>query len=253
MDSEAAIAEHDLDLALAAQLQAALLPRACPSDCPHQRAAARNRMCRSIGGDFYDFLRLNDDQIALAVGDVVGHGVRSSLIMAQIMGFLRFADKRRSRPPQMVAALNRMLIELGEKTGSVTPCSIIYGVIDAPTGLAVFVNAGHPRPFLCGDESCGVTHLHAHNILLGVEDFEPEEICLTFKPGQRLALYTDGLADAASPSGEPFGDERLREAICRQSASDPDQCADAVFAAVAAHRDGAAQLDDETIVVIDRV
>ena len=253
MDSKAAAIEHELDLALAAQLQAALLPRQCPSDCPHQRAAARNRMCRSIGGDLYDFLRLNDDQLALVIGDVVGHGVRSSLIMAQIMGFLRFADERRSRPPQMIAALNRMLIDLGEKTGSVTPCSIIYGVIDAPTGLAVFVNAGHPRPFLCDEKSCGVTHLRAHNILLGVEDFEPEEICLTFTPGQRLVLYTDGLADAANPSGEQFGDDRLHEAICRQTASSPDRCADAVFAAVAAYRDGADQLDDETIVVVDRV
>jgi len=80
--------EHELDLALAAQLQAALLPASCPSDCPHQSAAARNRMCGRVGGDFHDFLRINPDQTAILVGDVVGHGVRAALLMAKIMGFL---------------------------------------------------------------------------------------------------------------------------------------------------------------------
>ena len=67
--------EQEQDLALAAELQAALLPRACPSACPHHVAAARNRMCVGVGGDFYNFIRINEDQIALIIGDGVGHGV----------------------------------------------------------------------------------------------------------------------------------------------------------------------------------
>ena len=112
-------ASLDLDLALAAELQAALLPKSCPSDCPNHVAAARNRMCAGVGGDFYDFLRINDEQIALVIGDVVGHGVRASLIMAQIMGFLRSEPSRLPRPMQLVSSLNDMLIDLGDKIGSV--------------------------------------------------------------------------------------------------------------------------------------
>jgi sigma-B regulation protein RsbU (phosphoserine phosphatase) len=252
MDHAQARSEYELDLALAAELQAALLPRECPLDCPHQKAAARNRMCGSIGGDFHDFLRLNDDQVAVVIGDVVGHGIRSSLIMAQVTAFLRYAENRRARPAELVVALNRMLIDLGNRTDTVTSCSMIYGVIDAPTGLAIFINAGHPRPFLCNANEGTVSELVSHNFVLGVEEFEPEEICLTFEPGQRLVLYTDGLTDAENARQEHFGEERLHRLIREHTRSTPDQCADSIFAAVAGYRNGRKQIDDETIVVIDR-
>lgn len=245
--------ERELDLALAAQLQAALLPNSCP-DCTHQVAAARNRMCASVGGDFYDFIRLNDDQIALVIGDVIGHGIRASLIMAQIMGFLRSAGDVLARPVEVITSLNSMMIDLGDKTDTVISCSVLYGVIDAPTGLGVFVNAGHPHPFLCDRDECSVMALHSHNMVLGVEEeYEPTELCLTFVPGQRLILRTDGIEDAVDEQNEHFGPLRLHDAICRCVDKAPDQCADAVFAAVDEFRGDARQIDDETIVVIDRV
>ena len=243
--------EHDL--ALAAQLQAALLPERCPTDCPHQVAAARNRMCGHVGGDFHDFIRLNDDQVAIVIGDVVGHGVHASLVMAQIMGFLRSGDAGRARPVEIIRGLNRMLIELGRKTEMVISCSMFYGVLDAPTGLGVFVNAGHPRPFVCDRDKCSVLPLDGHDMLLGVEQFQPTELCLTFVPGQRFVLHTDGITDAANEHDEHFGQRRLHEVVSRHAGDGPEQCADAVFRAIDEFRGGAVQVDDETIVVIDRV
>ena len=163
--------EQELDLALAADLQSALLPKRCPTDCPHHVAAARNRMCGNVGGDFYDFIRINDEQIALVIGDVVGHGVRASLVMAQIMGFLRSGPAGLSRPAQMVMQLNRMLLDLGNSIDWVLPCSLIYGVIDAPSGVGLFVNAAHPRPFVCDRNKAAYLRLGQTNILLGVDDF----------------------------------------------------------------------------------
>ncbi|MFB3892259.1 MAG: PP2C family protein-serine/threonine phosphatase [Phycisphaerae bacterium] len=246
--------EHELDLALAAQLQAALLPKACPVDCVHQAAAARNRMCSTIGGDFHDFLRVNEDQVAILVGDVVGHGVRASLLMAQIMGFLRsLARDRLSRPTPVISDLNAMLIDLGERTGSVLSCSLFFAVIDAPTGVTFFVNAGHPRPLLFDRKQCQALPLGTKNMVLGVEPFAPEEDCITFTPGQRMVLYTDGVTDAANASGARFGEARLVEAINSHSDDGPDSCADAIFDAVAAFRGTRPQVDDETVVVIDRL
>lgn len=249
--TDEANSEHQLDLALAAELQAALLPRTCPTDCPHQVAAARNRMSATIGGDFHDFLRVNDEQIAMVVGDVVGHGVRSSLLMAQIMGYLRsIRPNIRSRPSEVIALLNRMLIDLGERTNSVLPCTLFYAVIDLPSGVCFFVNCGHPRPFLCTRDGIGT--LTSGNILLGVQPFDPVEDCITFEPGQRLVLYTDGIPDAADPSGQRFGDVRLRDVIGARLADNAKACADAIFDAVADFRSTAPQTDDETVVVIDR-
>jgi len=247
------LSEEQMDLKLAAELQAALLPDSCPLECEHQVAAARNRMCGSVGGDFYDFIRLNEDQSAVVIGDVIGHGVRAALLMAQIKGFLESDTQGRSRPLRMVSALNDMLCRLGDRTGSVMSCSMIYTVFDAPSGTCIMCNCGHPRPLLCEGDQCALAHLGGHDILLGIEPFEPTEICHTFLPGERLVLYTDGICDAANPQHHPFGDERLRRALRERGGASPQECADAVMQAVDAFRDGAAQIDDETIVVIDRV
>jgi serine phosphatase RsbU (regulator of sigma subunit) len=245
--------ESDVELALAAELQAALLPNACPDDCPHQVAAARNRMSGAVGGDFYTFLRLHRDQVAVLVGDVVGHGVHAALVMAQIMGYLRSRPGECARPQKAVSALNEMLLDLGRRTDTVIPCSLLYGVIDGPSGTSFFVNMGHPPPFLCKRDECRIMPLSAHNMILGVESFEPQETCHTFTPGERMVLYTDGLTDAADADGERFGTGRLHEAVNRYAGDDAQTCADGVFAAVAAFRGKALQSDDETIVVIDRV
>jgi sigma-B regulation protein RsbU (phosphoserine phosphatase) len=243
----------DLELALAAELQAALLPTTCPSHCAHQEAAARNRMCGGVGGDFYDFLHINDDQIAVVIGDVVGHGVRASLLMAKLMGYLRSAPPSRSRPSELIDDLNRMLLDLGNRLGQVVLCSLFYTVIDLPTGVAFFVNAGHPLPVLCDRRTCRVRHLGGQNILLGVEEFKPIEGCHTFTAGERLILHTDGLTDADNGRGQYFGDDRLQQCIMQGLGLKPDDCVATIFADVDAFRNGAKQQDDQTIVIIDRI
>ncbi len=245
--------DSEFDFALAAQLQRALLPRNFPVSGDRHKTAARNRMCGHVGGDFYDFVRINRDQLAIVVGDVVGHGVRASLVMAQIMGFFRSDRNIRIRPAKAIDELNEMLIELGERIGDIVPCSIFYALLDEPSGLLLFVNAGHPRPFLCTAESCANTQIGPRNMLLGVDPFLPEEGCHTLSPGERLVLYTDGVTDAFNPNDEPFGRNRLLETLHANSSVSPDQCADAVFDAIDAFRDGAPQTDDETILIMDRV
>ena len=240
------------DLALAAKVQAALLPKGRPEDTAHQQTGVRNRMCQSVGGDFYDFIRLNPEQLAIVIGDVVGHGVRAALLMAQIMGFLRSTTHDLSRPASVARMVNDMLIALGDETDNVLPCSLLYTVIDLPSGLGFMVNAGHPRPFLCDTSRCSAAHMAGHDLVLGVEHYEPHEICHTFAPGERLVLYTDGILDAAAPNHEMFGEGRLLEVLDSCSALGPQEAADTVMEAVAAFRGDAQQVDDETIVVVDR-
>jgi len=250
--TQAQAVNDSLDLALAAELQAALLPKECPLDCDHLVAAARNRMCGSVGGDFYDFIRVNADQAVMFVGDVVGHGVSASLVMAQLMGYLRSKPAGLARPGEIIRDLNRMLIDLGDRIGNVLPVSLLYAIIDAPTGISFFINAGHPRPFLYDRDKRISLHLGPRNLVLGVEEFEPVEGCHTFTAGQRMVLFTDGLLDATDPRGNRFGEAGLREVLSQRIDDDPRECADAVFLAVDLFRGGETQVDDETIIVMDR-
>lgn len=241
------------DLALAAELQAALLPKACPQDCQHQRLAARNRMCGHVGGDFYDFLRINDEQIAFLIGDVVGHGIRGALLMAKIMGFLRSEAQNLAQPTKVMSALNDMLVDVGDRTESVLVCSMFYVVVDLPSGVAIYVNAGHPQPFLCSRTTCQTLHLGPRNLLLGIEEFDPKEGCYTFTSGQRLVLYTDGITEAHNVDRQMFGDDRLHKLVTDHADADAEQLAQIVFDAVDEFRRGAERTDDESIVVVDRL
>jgi len=244
---------HSLDLALAAELQSALLPNSCPEDCPHQVSAARNRMCGNVGGDFYSFIRANQDQVVIIIGDVVGHGVRAALVMARILGYLQSRGEAITRPREIMVMLNRMLLDLGNRTANVLPCSVFYTVIDAPTGTGFFVNAGHPRPLICSKTKCSSLAASPRGMLLGVEEFEPTEGCHYFEPGERLVLYTDGILDAENANEERFGRDRLRSVVRGNAGESPDHCADAVFAAIEDFRGNQPQSDDETIVVVDRI
>jgi sigma-B regulation protein RsbU (phosphoserine phosphatase) len=135
----------------------------------------------------------------------------------------------------------------------VLPSSLFYAVMDAPTGLVLFVNAGHPRPYLCDRAAGTAVPLGSHDLLLGIEEYEPVEMCHTFVFGERLALYTDGVSDAVNAEGECFGQRRLRGLIVGHRGEEPEAAAEAVIAEVERFRRGARQRDDESIVIIDRV
>jgi sigma-B regulation protein RsbU (phosphoserine phosphatase) len=245
--------ESELDLALAAELQAALMPADWPIDAPNYRAASLNRMCGRVGGDFCDFMRLNSDQVAFAIGDVGSHGVRASLLVARIMGLLRCRPAECARPSAIVRLINEMLLDLGDRLGTAMNCSLFYAVLDTPTGTAFFVNAGLPLPALT-DRRSGVTvRLGPQGSILGVRDVELEESCHTFVPGQRLALCSDGVIDAADHNGRPFGADRLEEVLRNYAQAPCHACAQAVLGAVDDFRQCSRQRDDETILMIDRL
>lgn len=242
-----------LDLALAAELQSALLPRQCPTVCDQHTAAARNRMCGRVGGDFYDLLGIDDQHAAVAIGDVIGHGVRAALLMSKILGMLRSdLAKGRDDPREVILAVNRSLIDISERAGAALPVSMVYGVIEPSSGRGRFVNAGHPEPLIYRPGEDRWLSLGEHGLVLGVEEYEPDLSEHTFQSGDRLALLTDGLLESRNSDGEFFGLQRVRELLARTAGQDPEQAADALFEAVDEHRGSAEQMDDETLLVIDR-
>ena len=236
------------NLTLARAVQQALLPSQCPH-CIGSTFAARYRPAEHVGGDFYDFNHLGIDQISLLIGDVVGHGIYSALVMALLLGHLRANRPERLRPAQVISEVNKVLVELGDSTGEILLCSLFYGVLDMPSRVLFYVDAGHPPPLCCrGDR---VTPLISNALLLGAEQFSTEEQCHQFELGDRLVLYTDGVVETRNTQGQLYSVKGLEKTLRRLSGQTAEQTIDGIFKQLDEFSSDKGPEDDATIVVLD--
>ncbi len=238
------------ELQLAAAVQNALLTREVPQ-CECGKMALKNRMFADIGGDFYHFRQLGQDQISFAIGDVMGHSMGAALLMTLIIGLLRADREDNRRPSRVVESINDMLVRLGGYVNTPITCSLIYGVVDLPSGILLYVNAGHPYPIICNRTNRTYHHLPPTTMLLGVQAGILPESCHQFNPYDRLVLFTDGIVDAHNGDFAAFGEERLRQAIMESVQDSPEMVTQRIFDEVELFRGPVVQEDDETLVVID--
>jgi serine phosphatase RsbU (regulator of sigma subunit)/anti-sigma regulatory factor (Ser/Thr protein kinase) len=196
------------ELRVARLIQQTLLPR----DVPHVAGwdvAAYYQPAREVGGDFYDFHYFDDGRIGLVVGDVTDKGVPAALVMATTRTLLRAASERLISPGAVLERVNELLIDDIPPRMFVT---CLYALLDPATGRLRFANAGHDLPFHRSAE--GVHEMRATGMPLGLlpgMGYEEKEIILA--PGDTVFFYSDGLAEAHSPSGEMYGFPRVQELL----------------------------------------
>jgi len=165
----------------------------------------------SLGGDFYDFIPLPEDNLGLAIADVSGKGVPASLIMASVRAFLRAQVDNVYYLYEVVKRINLMLYRDSKPGEFVT---LFYGVLDANNLRFTYCNAGHPPGMVLRDGK--VVELGGDNMVLGVEaDEDYSQTIFQLQSGDVLMLYTDGLPDARNFNGEAFGRQRILEAFGR--------------------------------------
>jgi len=238
------------ELQLAAAVQEALLTDDVPR-CKCGRMVLKNLMSGQVGGDFYHFRSLGEGQIAFTMGDVEGHGMGAALLMSMILGMLR-ADRRDfRRPSSLVGSLNDMLIRLGGKLTRPITCSLIYGVLDLPSGILLYVNAGHPRPIISNRGDGEIRQLPPTTMLLGVQGGVMPESCHQFRQKDRLVLFTDGIVDAWGADAQLFSEGRLQNIVRQMSQDEPEDLAEKVFAELKIFCGDTRPTDDQTLVVID--
>ena len=240
----------DNDLKLAVEVQRALLDRHVPH-CNCGKIVVRNQMCSDIGGDFYHFKQLNDDQVAFAIGDVMGHGMSAALIVSLLMGKLWSTENSPTRPHTVVNELNDMLVELGDHLDFPVTSTVFLGVLDLPSGIIMYVNAGHNKPIHHSKSENETTVLGLTNMLLGVQGGMREEACEQFGRGDRLVLYTDGITEVMNLDLVQFGDKRLQNIIQRTADNSPEQVADIIFDELDRFSAGRSIDDDMTLIIID--
>jgi serine phosphatase RsbU (regulator of sigma subunit)/predicted ester cyclase len=197
------------ELRVAQRIQHALLPKD-PPELEGWDIAHDYRPAREVGGDFYDFLNLNDGRVVLIIGDVSGKGIPAAMVMANTQSVLRAVAQRAGIPP------SQALEEANDVLYTYLPpnmfATCFYAVLEPTEGWLRYANAGHNLP-CCWHEGI-VTKLRARGMPLGLlpgMDYEEKQTALA--PGDGVLLYSDGLIEAHDPRREMFGTLRMEEFV----------------------------------------
>ncbi len=233
-------------LEVARQVQLELLPASDPI-LPGYDISAYNFPTEEVSGDYYDWVRIYDDQIGIVIADVAGKGVPAALLMAFLRASLRAATHTGYSPNISMSKVNYLLWESIERNQFVTA---FYGLLDATNGTLVYSNAGHNPPLLLNVDS-SARFLEKGGVPLGMfRDTRYYEFYLTLEPGQVLVLYTDGVTEANNPEEEEFGKDRLVESVRAARGLTAREMIAAVQREVAQWTDGRGAHDDVTFFVI---
>ena len=235
------------ELQVAHNIQMSILPRRLPELAGFDFGALIVPMT-AIGGDFYDFIPLDDNTLGIAVGDVSGHGVPAALFMALTVTLLRAEACRDCSPREVLRSVNRQLLNLNSEGMFVT---VWYGVLNYATGDLTYVRAGHELPVLYTADGTLVAPSLDGSQLLGLFSDPPlVEQTVTLAPGSTLLLYTDGVNEAMDAQGEMFEEERLKAAVSAHRHQPAQVVCERVLERVTAHTGAIAQRDDIMLVCI---
>jgi sigma-B regulation protein RsbU (phosphoserine phosphatase) len=233
------------EMASAALIQRAMLPGDLSSLPLDGRCDAFGdmRAARDVGGDFYDVFMLDDDRVALTIGDVCGKGVPAALFMSQTMTTLRMAALQQASVPTILEAANAMLCAYNP---SLMFTTAFCGVLDLDSGRFEYANCGHCPPLvLRRDGACEA--LAGAGTSLGLAPglrIAAREI--TLRPGDGLFLYTDGVTESVDPAGEEYGGDRLSATLRAEGPLGAETRVKAVMNDVARFTAGADPFDDVT-------
>ena len=203
------------ELRIARLIQQTLLPKTLP-ELPDYDLAAYYQPAREVGGDFYDFLELEDGRLGLVVGDVTDKGVPAALVMATTRSMLRAVAQRLFSPGEVLRRTNDALVMDIPPSMFIT---CLYAILEPESGLLLYANAGHDLPYRrrvgCSE---GAEELRARGMPLGLMpgmQYEEKEIVL--EAGESVLFYSDGIVEAHDPGGGMFGFPRLRALVTEHS------------------------------------
>ena len=238
----------ECELGLARKLQQSILPHELP-ELPGFSFAARSRSARQVGGDFYDAISLNKGRVGLIMADVSDKGMSAALYMALTRSLIYAEAKRNPSPREVLLTVNRLLLEMSQADMFVT---VFYGVLDSVRANLRYARAGHDRPLLFSRRTGVCRFLAGVGAALGcIKELSLEEASVDLHPGDLLVLYTDGITDANSNTGEFYGVGRLSETVCSAGGLAAGALCDHIFAVVDRFQAGAAQYDDMALLVVE--
>ncbi len=247
-EDEATLRRLQDELALASKIQLELLPKAMPV-VPGYDIAGSATPAEAIGGDYFDFIGIDDGRLAICIADISGKGLSAALLMANLQATTRAQALLRLPPGECLEHSNTLLSRSTELHKFAT---CFYAVLEAEGNEVRYSNAGQDPPLLFTTNG-GIKRLEAGGLVLGfLEHVEYQEEVVRLDPGDILVMYSDGITDAEDEQGHPFGEQRLCDVVQAHLAEPADQAVESILHAVHAHAGDHGQPDDMTVVVVRR-
>jgi len=237
------------ELNVATDIQASLLPRIFPAfpDRPEFDIFASMDPAKEVGGDFYDFFFIDDNNLCFLIADVAGKGVPAALYMMVAKTLLKSEGQRLGEPGQILSCVNNVL---AADNDSCMFATVFCAILDTGTGEVRFANAGHNPPLMIDSRGIRYLTLKPGFVLGPMEDVAFETERLTMQPGDTLFLYTDGVTEAANFADELYGEPQLLAALQSGPKEKLTEMTHNIRADVTRHANGAPQSDDVTMVAI---
>ncbi len=237
------------ELGVAAIIQYNLLPEKMPGVHGYD-IAGTSVAAQMVGGDYFDFIWVDDSHLAFCLGDVAGKGLSAAMLMANLQATLRGQAAITISARDCMARSNKLLFH---STGSDRFVTCFYGVLNTEEHTICYCNAGHDTPFLFSN-SDEPQRLSSDSLVLGMmEDFPYNEATIQIHKGDVLVIYSDGVTEAKNITDEQFGEERLEEIIKENRDASADDIINKITEAVRSHMGNTEPMDDITMVVIKRI
>lgn len=236
------------DLEQAAIIQQGLLPAAAPTVAGLD-IAGYNAPCRTVGGDYYDYIPYPDGLLGVALGDVSGKAMPAALLMTSLQARLRVLAEQSTDVADVLTRLNRHTAANCPSNRFVT---LFFGVVNPATGAVVYANAGHNPPVVVR-RSGAVETLTGGGIIMGLfptavyDAFESR-----LEPGDVLVLFSDGITEATNAGEDEFGEDRLVQTVRLNVHKSASEILNAITGALATFVAGAPAADDVTLVVLKK-
>jgi sigma-B regulation protein RsbU (phosphoserine phosphatase) len=236
------------ELDWAARIQASILPQPWPAEDDFELAGIM-KTAREVGGDFFDYFRVPDGRIGLAIADVCGKGLPAALLMAVSRSLLRAAAMYSLSPDECLTRVNAML---ADRNPEMMFATALYAIFDPLTGSVEFANAGHCEPAVIRANGT-IAESDTADIPVGIEPAQRYRLHnVQLEPGDTLLLYTDGVTEAMNAGGEMYTKARMFAALAGRERDPVAALLEQLDAEVTAHAGGIEKSDDLTCLMLRR-
>lgn len=237
------------EMRFAAEIQRNLLPTSVPR-VPGYQISGKTVPAKEVGGDYFDFIPMDEHRLAFCLGDVSGKGMPAAMLMANLQATLRGQTHPDTSCKDCISRSNTLLFHSTDPKKFAT---LFYGVLDYRLHRLSYCNAGHDNPFLFMPGQTP-TRLETGGVVLGfVPEFPFNEETIPFPVNQLLLVYSDGVTEAMNDKEEEFSEERLAELVRRNINKTTVEIIAEIMSAIEKHVGNIPQMDDMTLLAIKRV